>query len=140
MRRFDKITNINKVNILAEQRYFESKGLLKENNEQKIIDGVNVKDDINTILNSYEKVTITLEGEWELIKRFDSSPEISSTTSLVLYPYYIRNNYRTERVFEFEKQSDAVNAFMTKIKYYRNVFIKKNIDRAVDIEYKVNFY
>lgn len=31
MRRFDKITNINKANILAEQRYFKLKGLINEN-------------------------------------------------------------------------------------------------------------
>jgi hypothetical protein len=31
MRRFDKAKNIDKVNLLAEQRYLQSKGLLKEN-------------------------------------------------------------------------------------------------------------
>ena len=31
MRRFDKVKNIRKVNLLAEQRYFESKGLVNEN-------------------------------------------------------------------------------------------------------------
>lgn len=31
MRRFDKKNNIAKANLLAEQRYLESKGLIKEN-------------------------------------------------------------------------------------------------------------
>ena len=35
MRRFDKKLNINKVNLLVEQRYLKSKGLLKENIESK---------------------------------------------------------------------------------------------------------
>lgn len=33
MRRFDKLKNIQKVNLLNEVRYLESKGLLKENDE-----------------------------------------------------------------------------------------------------------
>jgi len=33
MRRFDKDKNIEKANILTEQRYIESKGLLKENSD-----------------------------------------------------------------------------------------------------------
>lgn len=40
MRRFDKITNIEKANLLSEQRYLESKGLLKENGPMVDIDGV----------------------------------------------------------------------------------------------------
>ena len=35
MRRFDKTKNIRKANLLAEQRYLESKGLIKENEENK---------------------------------------------------------------------------------------------------------
>jgi hypothetical protein len=33
MRRFDKVENIRKANLLAEQRYLESKGLINENND-----------------------------------------------------------------------------------------------------------
>ena len=33
MRRFDKKTNLKQVNLLAEQRYLESKRLIKENDE-----------------------------------------------------------------------------------------------------------
>ena len=47
MRRFDKLKNIEKANMLAEQRYFESKGIIKESNgkvwssyENKYVDDV----------------------------------------------------------------------------------------------------
>lgn len=47
MRRFDKIANIEKANLLAEQRYLEGKGLVKEsNNEDNDIlseDSINLK-------------------------------------------------------------------------------------------------
>jgi hypothetical protein len=35
MRRFDKKYNIQKANLLAEQRYFESKGVIKENLDEE---------------------------------------------------------------------------------------------------------
>jgi len=38
MRRFDKKINLNKANILAEQRYLESKGLIKENLDEEYFD------------------------------------------------------------------------------------------------------
>jgi len=45
MRRFDKDKNIEKVNILTEQRYIESKGLLKEDvTSDKEIDLANSND------------------------------------------------------------------------------------------------
>jgi hypothetical protein len=40
MRRFDKIKNLKKANLLAEQRYLTSKGVLKENGPIVDIDGV----------------------------------------------------------------------------------------------------
>jgi len=40
MRRFDKKINIEKANLLSEQRYLQSKGLLKENGPMVDVDGV----------------------------------------------------------------------------------------------------
>ena len=40
MRKIDKKKNIAKANLLTEQRYLESKGLLKENGPEVDIDGV----------------------------------------------------------------------------------------------------
>ena len=57
MRRFDKKNNIQKVNLIVEQRYLESKGLIKEdrgterNNSQRVIDDMKTKS--NEELKSY---------------------------------------------------------------------------------------
>jgi len=52
MRRLDKLKNIQRANMLAEQRYLESKGVIKENlsnREKKILDDI-----LNEISNLYE--------------------------------------------------------------------------------------
>ena len=66
MRRFDKTKNLKKVNILAEQRYLESKGLLKENiiDESELYEAErismseyfgDVTDNVDTLLKMFSK-------------------------------------------------------------------------------------
>jgi hypothetical protein len=40
MRRFDKKTNLNKANLLAEQRYLHTKGIINENGPLTDVDGI----------------------------------------------------------------------------------------------------
>jgi hypothetical protein len=46
MRRFDKKDNIRKANLLSEQRYLESKGLINENNIESKFNSPNFSDAI----------------------------------------------------------------------------------------------
>jgi hypothetical protein len=65
MRRFDKIKNFKKANLLAEQRYLTSKGILKENGPIVDIDGVSMP------MGTKEKT------DEELLKETEAAKEIA---------------------------------------------------------------
>jgi len=75
MRRFDKKYNIQKANLLAEQRYLESKGLIKEEKLNEDYDLVSQFMEKNEFLNSLgldENGIKTLEG-WINLLRVDDN-------------------------------------------------------------------
>lgn len=81
MRRFDKDKNIQKANLLAEQRYLQSKGLLKENldvsyefyYDGNVNDNTIVYDTIQKIKDEYNGSGIGFGHDGELIISFPSA-------------------------------------------------------------------
>jgi len=83
MRRFDKDKTIQKANILAEQRYLHSKGLLKENFDDHVSyeftyngivnDNTIVYDTIQKIKKEYNGLSIGFGHDGELIISFPSA-------------------------------------------------------------------
>lgn len=74
MRRFDKINNIKKVNILAEQRYLQSKGLINESEEliNEKLALVDWNEYVNLVADSYEKAQdfdSKITGAWEALNK-----------------------------------------------------------------------
>ena len=80
MRRFDKNINIGKANLLAEQRYLESKGILKEMISGPTIDIEGVTDSlVNTISSEGDNETV-----YQQIKK-----TLADSNSEVKYEFYI---------------------------------------------------
>lgn len=74
MRRFDKINNIKKVNILAEQRYLQSKGLINESEEliNEKLALIDWNEYVNLVADAYEKVQdfdSKITGAWEALNK-----------------------------------------------------------------------
>ena len=65
MRRFDKKKNIQKANLLAEQRYLQSKGLLKENNmfEEPTQQGPSNEDYVKHFLNNFKNMEYEISND-----------------------------------------------------------------------------
>lgn len=83
MRRFDKDKTIQKANILAEQRYLHSKGLLKENFDDHVSyeftyngivkDKTIVNDTIQKIMKEYNGFSKGFAHDGELIISFEEA-------------------------------------------------------------------
>jgi hypothetical protein len=65
MRRFDKKKNIQKINLLAEQRYLQSKGLLKENNmfEEPMQQGQSNEDYVKDFLYNFKEMETVIDSD-----------------------------------------------------------------------------
>jgi hypothetical protein len=65
MRRFDKKKNIQKINLLSEQRYLQSKGLLKENNmfEEPMQQGPSNEDYVKDFLNNFNDMEVEISND-----------------------------------------------------------------------------
>lgn len=65
MRRFDKKKNIQKINLLCEQRYLQSKGLLKENNmfEEPMQQGLSNEDYVKDFLYNFKEMETVIDSD-----------------------------------------------------------------------------
>ena len=65
MRRFDKKKNIQNANLLAEQRYLQSKGLLKENNmlEEPMQQGQSNEDYVKDFLYNFKEMETVIDSD-----------------------------------------------------------------------------
>lgn len=90
MRRFDKIKNIKKINILTERRYLQSKGLLKENYN---IENLSNEDYIQNFLDNFY---VGLDDiQYDLEKLFVDF-------NLKYYDDDINSSYSVEMIFDVE--------------------------------------
>lgn len=90
MRRFDKTKNIKKINILAERRYLQSKGLLKENYN---IENLSNEDYVQNFLDNFY---VGLDDiQYDLEKLFVDF-------NLKYYDDDINSSYSVEMIFDVE--------------------------------------
>jgi len=78
MRRFDKKNNIRKVNLLVEQRYLESKGLILENDRISMSEFFgDVTDNVDTLLKMFSKYQPT--NSWFMTVGYVNNADLSVT-------------------------------------------------------------
>lgn len=77
MRRFDKKNNIRNANLLAEQRYLQSKELINENEINEYDSPNQIIDIVNKYVSSVSKKSINDQGDGELLIKFKDNSEMS---------------------------------------------------------------
>lgn len=104
MRRFDKTKNMLKANILAEQRYMESKGLIKEYSDIEI--GADKYDEMKNLNTDFEAnlenldIYFTVKGQHQAVAKVLDIKIPNSNNELVPITY----------VFDIEYARDSIGA------------------------------
>lgn len=76
MRRFDKLKNIRQANLLAEERYLKSKGLLKESDNIEEIEGLSKRSAYNAAMHRHDETP-----DWDITNKNKYSDQIYSSMS-----------------------------------------------------------
>ena len=113
MRKFDKLHNLKKANLLAEQRYLESKGFIEEEIEPKRGDEIIWVGDARKIDdNTGEMVTPNMKGEYN-IQRAITTFNKRIAPLLVVFKEEVRNrlivNNPEDRGFFTKSQCELIN-------------------------------
>jgi len=102
MRRFDKKKNIQKANLIAETRYLESKGVIKESFydvDETPIEGVKLKvDAANKLISKGNPMVIEYhKGNDKFLIRLSKPVEIIEDSEVVMYTFEISNDGESYR-------------------------------------------
>jgi len=118
MRRIDKKLNMMKVNLLAESRYFEYKGLIKEGDEEQI-SGDDYFSKYNTTMQEQKEIC------WNMVQHFNGVDRAIAENEKMMKDKIMR-----AKEAEAAGNSEEANDYMESIKLYqfRIQYINNNRD------------